>query len=113
LHVDVTIRARTADRDTRRHLWIFYTDDATEGMLMLNTKILLMSSMSPAAAWVASINSGPSLLLVFQVVCAIAISFALFMVILRATDRTHTQHMQAPARSQSRFAPRRQHFPAA
>jgi hypothetical protein len=56
-----------------------------EGKAMLKTKILLTASMSPAAAWAASVNVGPSLLII-QVICAIAISFALFMAILRMTD---------------------------
>jgi heme/copper-type cytochrome/quinol oxidase subunit 3 len=80
-----------------------YNDDAREGMTMLNTKILLMSSMFPAAAWAASATMGPSLLII-QVICAIAISFALFMAILRMTEYKNTQHPRVVARARSALA---------
>jgi hypothetical protein len=81
-----------------------FNDYATECMTMLNTKILLMSTMSPAAAWAASVNMGPSLLII-QVVCGVAVSFALFMAILRMTESRNIRGSQrAPARSRLGFA---------
>lgn len=76
---------------------------------MLNTKILLMSLMSPAAAWAASASTGPSLL-VIRVICAIAACFALFITILRITESRNSGHIhRTPA--QRGFANRRQHLP--
>ncbi len=75
---------------------------------MLKTKILLMSSMSPAAAWAASANMGPSLLII-QVIGAIAVSFSLFMAILRFTDSGDTPSATS---SQRIFEPRRRRFSA-
>ena len=76
---------------------------------MLNTKILLMSLMSPAAAWAASASTGPSLLII-RVICAIAACFALFVMILRITESRNGGHMnRIPA--QHAFANRRRQLP--
>jgi hypothetical protein len=56
-----------------------------EGTTMLKARILLLSSLIPAGAWAASANADQSRL-IFQVVCAIVVSFVMFVLVLRATE---------------------------
>jgi hypothetical protein len=65
---------------------------------MLKTKILLLSSIVPAAVWAASANMGPSRLIV-QVVCAVAMSFLIFLAILRVTERARPGRHRVGKRS--------------
>lgn len=65
---------------------------------MLKAKILLLSSIVPAAVWTASASMGPSRLVV-QVVCAVAMSFLIFLAILRVTERRKPARHRAGRRS--------------
>jgi hypothetical protein len=77
---------------------------------MLKTRVLLLSSMVPAGAWAASANLDQSRL-ILQVVCAIIVSFAIFVAVLLATGYRNTNQPRAAGRVRATterlaFAPR-------
>ena len=74
-----------------------------EGRFMLKTRILLLSSIVPAVAWAASTDMGPSRLII-QVVCAVAVSFTIFIAILRATERKTSIRHRVSRRSRATAA---------
>ena len=68
---------------------------------MSKTIILLLSSMVPVGAWAAAFaNAGPSRLII-QVICAVVVSFIIFIAILRATERNSRTHHRVSQRTRA------------